>query len=76
MNFLGVECHGVSHQLADAQTDLVMHVEERHMLVISWVLFVVDGGETVKSTCHLEDIAHFVLEKSFTTAVVIKAEVG
>ena len=53
-----------------------MHVELADMLVIGWVLLVVDRSKTVQSSSHLEDVGHFVLEESFTSAVVVEAEVG
>ena len=53
-----------------------MHIELALMLVIGWMLLVVDGSETVQSSSHLENVAHFILKKFFSSAVVIKAEVS
>ena len=76
MNFLGVESQGVSHQLTNAKTDLVHHVEVALVLLISWVLFVVNGCKAVKSTGNLENTTHFVLEECLTAAVMVETEVG
>lgn len=46
------------------------------MVVVTWLLLVVDCGESIESTGDLENGVHLVLEECLTTAVVVEAEVG
>ena len=76
MDVLWVPSKSVSHQFSNAETDFVMHVEYSNVLVFGWMLLVVDSCKAVECSSDLEDVAHFVLEECFTSAVVVEAEVG
>lgn len=45
------------------------------MLVISWLVLVVDGSETIECTSNLEHCFHLIFKELFSTAVVIEAKV-
>ena len=76
MNFLGVETHCVPHQLTNLQANLVVHIKLSNVLVVSRVLLVVNGRQSVQSTSNLEDMTHFILEKLLSSAVMVEAEIG
>ena len=45
------------------------------MLVLCWLVFVVDGSETIKGTSNLEYCLHLIFEQLFSTAVMVEAKV-
>ena len=72
---LGVPSHGVPEQLADVESDLIVHVEVGGVLVVRGWLLVVDGSQGVESSCNLEHLGHFVLKELLRRAVVVETVV-
>ena len=74
--FLGVEGESVPKELANGGSDLDVHVIERFMLVLVWLLLVENSCQGVESTCNLEDGSHLVLQELLWAAVVGEAPVA
>ena len=71
-----IECQSPSTYLTKVHADLIVKVEPERMLIFQWLFIVVNGCKGIEGTSDLENFAKFILEKFFTTAIVVEAEIG
>ena len=76
MDLLWVESKGISHDLANVQSDLIVEIEPQGVLIDEWCLIVVYGCKCIQGACHLENFAQLILKELVPTAIMVEAEAG
>ena len=74
IDLLGIKCQRPPGHLTNIEADLVVEVKPEGVLIRKWWLVVVDSGQGVQGSCHLEHLFQLILEQLLATAVVIEAE--